>query len=82
MPWRVVEVDTAIVPSLWLYEVTNVSMMAVRKGRITKAKAVAFLGDLSELPIQVEPPKNRVDVFSVLAELTERHAHCLRRSVP
>lgn len=66
-------IDSAVVPALWMYEVANVSMLAVRKGRITKAKAVTFLNDLIDLPIEVEPPKHREDVFLALADLTERH---------
>jgi len=65
--------DSAVVPALWLYEVTNVSMLAVRKGRITKEKAITFLNNLIDLPIQVEPPAHRADVLPVLADLMERH---------
>jgi predicted nucleic acid-binding protein len=35
--------DNAIVPALWLYEVVNVTELAVRKGRIKEEKALAFL---------------------------------------
>jgi predicted nucleic acid-binding protein len=35
--------DSAVVPALWLYEVVNVTGLAVRKGRITEEKARAFL---------------------------------------
>jgi predicted nucleic acid-binding protein len=49
-------VDQAIVPSLWLYEVLNVTELAVRKGRITSDKASLFLDSLGELPIELESP--------------------------
>ena len=65
--------DSAVVPSIWLYEVTNVSMLAARKGRITMAKAITFLENLTDLPIEVEPPRSRGDVLPVLANLMERH---------
>ena len=48
--------DTAIVPALWLYEVVNVTELAVRKGRITAEKAHAFLESLADLPIEIENP--------------------------
>jgi predicted nucleic acid-binding protein len=48
--------DTAIVPALWLYEVVNVTELAVRKGRITEEKARAFLDSLADLPIEIENP--------------------------
>jgi hypothetical protein len=38
--------DSAIVPALWLYEVVNVTGLAVRKGRVTEDKARAFLDSL------------------------------------
>jgi predicted nucleic acid-binding protein len=65
--------DRAVVPALWLYEVTNVSMLAVRKGRIPKAKALTFLKNLTDLPIEVEPPRSKGEVFLVLAEVIEQH---------
>jgi predicted nucleic acid-binding protein len=48
--------DSAIVPALWLYEVVNVTELAVRRGRITAGKADAFLESLSDLPIDIENP--------------------------
>jgi predicted nucleic acid-binding protein len=48
--------DIAIVPALWLYEVVNVTELAVRKGRITAEKADAFLESLADLPIEIENP--------------------------
>jgi predicted nucleic acid-binding protein len=65
--------DSAVVPALWLYEVTNVSILAVRKGRITKEKATRFLSNLIDLPIEVEPPASRAELLPVLADLMERH---------
>jgi len=35
--------DRAVVPALWLYEVANVVELAVRRGRIPKETAEAFL---------------------------------------
>jgi predicted nucleic acid-binding protein len=49
-------IDSAIVPALWLYEVVNVTGLAVRKGRITEEKASAFLDSLADLPIEIEDP--------------------------
>jgi predicted nucleic acid-binding protein len=49
-------IDSAIVPALWLYEVANVTELAVRKRRITAEKADAFLESLADLPFEVEDP--------------------------
>jgi predicted nucleic acid-binding protein len=66
-------VDTAVVPALWLYEVTNVSMLAVRKGRVSKAKATKFLHDLADLPIEVEAPANPASTFATISQLMEQY---------
>ncbi|MBJ7607886.1 MAG: type II toxin-antitoxin system VapC family toxin [Candidatus Dormibacteraeota bacterium] len=50
-----VSADGAMVPALWIYEVTNVLASAERRDRITPADAGAFLDDLRHLPIVVEP---------------------------
>lgn len=44
--------ETALVPSWWFVEVTNVIAMAERKRRISPAQSAAFLGDLSRLDIE------------------------------
>jgi predicted nucleic acid-binding protein len=64
--------DTAIVPALWLYEVVNVTEMAVRKGRITKDKATAFIESLTDLPIEVEN-LSRTEVFVSVRAVAERY---------
>ena len=64
--------DRAIVPALWLYEVVNVVELAVRKGRIPKEKALAFLEGLAGLPIEVENP-SRTQVFESVRALAGRY---------
>jgi predicted nucleic acid-binding protein len=39
-----------------VYEVVNVTGLAVRKGRITEEKARAFVESLADLPIEIENP--------------------------
>ena len=64
--------DAALVPSLWLYEVVNVTEMAIRKGRITKDKATAFIESLTDLPIEVED-LSRTEVFVSVRAVAERY---------
>jgi predicted nucleic acid-binding protein len=64
--------DSAIVPALWLYEVVNVTGLAVRKGRITKDKARAFLDSLADLPIEIEDA-TRTRLFTSVLALVGRH---------
>jgi predicted nucleic acid-binding protein len=44
--------ETALVPTWWFIEITNVLAMAERKGRITLAQSGAFIADLSKLGIE------------------------------
>ncbi len=64
--------DSAIVPALWLYEVVNVTGLAVRKGRITEDKARAFLDSLADLPIEIEDA-TRAQLFTSVLALVGRH---------
>lgn len=54
--------STAIVPALGLYEVANVTELAVRKGRITPEKADAFLESIAGLPVAIEKPDLAADI--------------------
>ena len=44
--------ESALVPSWWYIELTNVLALAERKGRITAAQSSAFIGDLGKLDIE------------------------------
>jgi predicted nucleic acid-binding protein len=44
----------AVVPSLWILEVTNVLLVAENKKRISHNQSLQFISILQELPIQVE----------------------------
>jgi len=58
----------AIVPRLWAYEIRNSVLMGLRRGRINKADAEAFLDSLGELNIRlVDPPS-----YDAVFELAER----------
>lgn len=44
--------ETALVPSWWFIEITNVLALAERKGRITPAQSDAFVANLGKLGIE------------------------------
>ena len=46
--------NTALVPEIWLLEVSNVMVVSERRKRMTKADSVRFQELLRELSIQVE----------------------------
>lgn len=61
--------NRAIVPSLWELEVSNVLIVAERRGRITQAQTTHVLSLLSSLPILVDPlvPKRMLTTVPALA---------------
>lgn len=59
----------AIAPRLLLYEIHNTTLMGLRRGRIDKADAAAFLQLFSSLPIQIVDPPSYGAIFA----LAQRH---------
>lgn len=57
--------DSAVVPSLWELEISNVLLLAERRGRITESNSARFVALLGQLPILVD--RAGVDMSSVLA---------------
>jgi predicted nucleic acid-binding protein len=64
--------ETAIVPSLWQLELTNVMAMAERKGRITPSQAAAFISDVGALDIEVDE-EGPAKAFAELLPLCRAH---------
>ena len=57
--------DTAVVPSLWELEVSNVLLAGERRDRLTESQSARFVALLAQLPILVDTAS--VDVGAVLA---------------
>jgi|ERR1017187_2221577 predicted nucleic acid-binding protein len=57
--------DSAVVPALWELEVSNVLLLAERRGRITESNSARFVALLGQLPILVDTAG--VDMNSILA---------------
>ncbi len=57
--------DSAVVPGLWELEVSNVLLLAERRGRITEASSARFVALLGQLPILVDT--SGIDMTAVLA---------------
>lgn len=47
--------QTALVPSLWVYEIGNTLLVAERKKRIQMAQRIQYLNSIALLPIQIHP---------------------------
>jgi len=47
--------EDAYAPSVWPLEVTNVLLVAERRGRLVESKAMRFVALLDQLPIAVDP---------------------------
>ena len=57
--------DSAIAPALWELAVSNVLLLAERRGRLTESQSARFVALLAQLPILVDTAS--VDMGSVLA---------------
>ena len=57
--------DTAVVPSLWELEVSNVLLLGERRRRLTESQTARFVALLGQLPILVDSAS--VDMEAVLA---------------
>ncbi len=62
--------DEALVPTLWWFELRNALVVNERRGRLTEAETVAFLGDLGRLPIR---PDERPPSSGLVLALARRH---------
>lgn len=60
-----IRTDTALVPSLWWFEVRNTLIMSERRGRITEADTAAFLRDLTRLGVTVDRAPGESDVLAL-----------------
>ena len=82
--------DTAIVPPLWAYEVTNTLLHLKQRNRITADEMSRFLDDLRAFPIEVDaegveqvfdrvlaqPDRHRLTVYDAsYLELASRTGH-------
>lgn len=56
---------SAIVPSIWWYEIRNVLVSNERRNRITSDDSNRFLLALEQLSIDVEPPSDGVQVVNL-----------------
>jgi len=59
-----------IVPSLWVYEVTNVLTVSVRGNKLTVADAHGLINDIQLLPIEFDKPttENMSNIFNIANE--------------
>ena len=60
-----------MVPAHWAVEVTNALLTAVRRGRVTEAKAQRFVEDLGALPIRIDT-QPAAHTFSRVFELGQQ----------
>ena len=63
--------EEAVVPALWQLEITNVLLVAERRGRITEAQATRFLDLLTQLQIRVD--MSQTNVTAALATGRRHH---------
>ncbi|NOR18907.1 MAG: PIN domain-containing protein [Xanthomonadales bacterium] len=64
--------EEALVPTLWVYEVGNVLLMAERRKRIKEAQARRFTQLLESLPIRISDP-HRQSLWSNAVVVAREH---------
>jgi len=62
-----VAAGTAVVPSLWTYEILNVLVIAQRRKRMTQAQALTFWQGLQSFSIQVDDHSAHSGPFAVMS---------------
>lgn len=67
-----VAAEGALVPSLWPYEVTNMFLMAERRGRISEDDVALALESLAAMPIDLRPATTMPDALG-LTVLARQH---------
>jgi predicted nucleic acid-binding protein len=57
--------DSAIVPSLWWYEVRNILLVNERRGRTNVARSTVFLEQLAMLAIEIDYESNSSQIMDL-----------------
>jgi predicted nucleic acid-binding protein len=60
---NLIAVGSAIVPSLWWYEVRNAALVGERRGRLKLSDTAYFLAQLADLPIETDPAVDEAVAF-------------------
>jgi predicted nucleic acid-binding protein len=65
--WQLLELtaESALVPSLWWYEVRNILVVNERRGRITPSRTAVFLGEIAALPIVTDFAQDSLAVLEI-----------------
>jgi predicted nucleic acid-binding protein len=64
--------ETAVVPSIWPFEIANVLWVAYRQGRIAKAEIFSIREALLRLPLEIEPVKIE-HILSAVLDVSIQH---------
>lgn len=64
--------NKAIVPSLWLYEISNVILVATRRKRISEENVSTIFKSIESFPIEVEPSFSP-SIMRNIYELGKKH---------
>ena len=67
--WDLLEIERAVVPLQWWFEVRNVILLGERRGRVTEDYSADFLQELGRLPIDLAGLPDQIAIL----ELARRH---------
>jgi predicted nucleic acid-binding protein len=60
-----VQLDSAIVPGIWWYEIRNILLVKERQRRISPRDSEQFLLDLTHLSIEIDFPQSSTNVIDL-----------------
>jgi predicted nucleic acid-binding protein len=65
--------DRVTVPAFWRHEILNALLVGERRKRLTRELSLAFIDDLSHLPVDVDERATSAIVFDVTQSLCRKH---------
>ena len=57
--------DTALVPSLWWFEMQNIFLSSERRGRLNASTTAQLLSLLNQMPIQTDRHTNEMELMTI-----------------
>lgn len=59
------QVDSALMPAVWWFEIRNILLMAERRGRVTTTQVTSVLAALNKLPIAIDRDPSEAEIYTI-----------------
>ena len=70
---RIAAGERVLVPAFWSHEVLNALLVGEKRKRLTPELTRSFIGDLTQLPVDVDEASSPAAVFDVTQSLCRKH---------